>query len=204
MVSSIESSIRNEIGSNRNQRLRENGHVPGVIYGKNMNTLPIEVNKRQLEALIRQGGERSLINVSIGGENYTAYIKEIQRHPVTRQIIHLDLQQVRADEKIHVSVPIVLKGRAYVEKSGVVIQQQLKEIEIECTASNMPKQIEFDISHFKSGDMLKIADMEFGEEISVLDELQSVVASVTKVERVINDDLEKEAVEDKAQPNDKK
>ncbi|SNT00508.1 LSU ribosomal protein L25P [Anaerovirgula multivorans] len=202
MVSSIESNIRNDIGSNANHRLRDTGYIPAVIYGKNMNTLPIEVHKRELESLVRHGGEKSLIDVSIGGESYTAYIKEIQWNPVTRQIMHLDLQQVNADERIHVSIPVVLKGRGFVEKGGIVVQQQLKEVEIECTAGNIPKKIEYDITHFRPGDILKVADMEFGEEISILDELQSVVASIATVEKVIDDEGEV-PVEKKIEPNDR-
>lgn len=202
MVSSIESNIRNDIGSNANHRLRDTGYIPAVIYGKNMNTLPIEVHKRELESLVRHGGEKSLIDVSIGGESYTAYIKEIQWSPVTRQIIHLDLQQVNADERIHVSIPVVLKGRGFVEKGGIVVQQQLKEVEIECTAGNIPKKIEYDITHFRPGDILKVADMEFGEEISILDEVQSVVASIATVEKVIDDEGEV-PIEKKIEPNDR-
>lgn len=203
MVSSIESNIRNDIGSNANHRLRESGYVPAVIYGKSMNTLPIEVNKREIESLVRHGGEKSLIDISIGGESYTAYIKEIQWNPVTRQIMHVDLQQVKADERIHVSIPVVLKGRAFVEKGGLVVQQQLKEVEIECTAGNIPKKLEYDITHFRPGDILKVADMEFGEEISVLDELQSVIASIATVEKVVEEEQEEISVEKKVEAKDR-
>ncbi|AKL93556.1 50S ribosomal protein L25 [Clostridium aceticum] len=190
MISSIQSNIRNNIGTNSNHRLRESGYIPAVIYGKNMNTLPIEVNQKELEAFVRHGGENSFIEINIGGQAYTGYIKDIQRDPLTRKIMHLDFQQVNPDERIHISIPIVLKGKKLVEKSGVVVQQQLKEIEIECSAGNIPKKVEFDISYFKPGDLLKIADMEFGEEISVVDELESVIASIATVEKVIDDEGE--------------
>ncbi|AOY75442.1 50S ribosomal protein L25 [Clostridium formicaceticum] len=190
MISSISSSIRDNLGTNSNHRLRKSGYVPAVIYGKHMNTLPIEVNQKELDAFIRQGGENSLIEINIGGQSYTGYIKEIQRDPLTKKAIHLDFQQVNPDEKIHISVPVILKGRNLVEKSGVVVQQQLKEIEIECSAGNIPKKVEFDISFFKPGDVVKVADVEFGEEISIVDGVESIVASIATVERVIDDEGE--------------
>ncbi|SET75527.1 LSU ribosomal protein L25P [Natronincola peptidivorans] len=202
MISSIESNIRSDVGGNVNHRLRDAGYIPAVIYGKKINTLPIQVNKTDLDSLLRQGEDKSLIELNIGGETYTTYIKEIQRNPVTKQIIHLDFQQVKADEKIHVSIPVILRGKAFVEKSGVVVQQQLKELEIECSAGNIPKKIEFDITHFKPGDILKIADMEFGEELSVVDELQSVVASIATIKNTIDDEGEV-PLEEKIEPNDR-
>ncbi|SDL30428.1 50S ribosomal protein L25 [Natronincola ferrireducens] len=203
MINSIESNIRNDRGTNANHRLRDEGFIPAVIYGKNMNTLPIEVDKREVENLIRYGGENSLIEINIGGQLQTAYIKEVQRSPVTRQIMHLDFQKVNADEKIYLSIPVVLKGRGFVEKGGAVVQQQIRELEIECSAANIPKKIEFDISHFKPGDLLKVADMEFGQEFAVLDELQSVIASVAMAEKVIDDEGEV-PLEEKIEPNDRK
>ncbi|MCC5908989.1 MAG: 50S ribosomal protein L25 [Clostridiaceae bacterium] len=201
MISSIDSNIRNDIGTNANHRIRTSGSIPAVIYGNNMNAIPIEVGKGELESLLRNGGENSLIQLNIGGEGYSAYIKDVQRNPVTRQVIHLDFQQVNSDQKIHVSIPVVLKGRGYVEKGGIVVQQQLKELEIECSAGSIPKKIEFDISSFKPGDILKVADMEFGEDFSITDELESVVASIAKAEKTIDDEGEV-PVENKIEPKE--
>ncbi len=189
-MKSIVSEIRNEVGKNESHRLRFDGYIPSVIYGKQMNNLPIKIAKKDIDSLIRNHGENGIIQVDIGGENYTVLIKEVQRDPVTKDIIHLDMQKVSYDQMINVKVPIVLTGKHYVEKSGIILQQQLTELEIECFAGNIPQKLEFDISNFAIGDILKVADMEFGEEFHIVQDPQSVIASIATVEKTVDEVVE--------------
>ncbi len=179
----MNSEIRSRVGKNSSHRLRYDGYIPSVIYGKDMNTLPVKINKKEAETFLRTYGETGILQVNIGGQSYSVVIKEIQRHPVTREIIHLDLQRINHDDKIHVKVPIVLTGKHYVEKSGVILQQQLKEVEVECYAGSIPQKLVFDISNFRTGDTLKVADMEISEEFHITQDPQSIIASVAIAQR---------------------
>lgn len=189
-MQSISSEVRNNVGKNDSHRLRYDGFIPSVIYGKNMNTLPIKIDKREAETFLRNYGEMGIIQVNIGGQSYSVLIKEIQRDPVTREIIHLDLQNVSYDDKIHVKVPIVLTGKHYVEQSGVILQQQLKEIEVECFAGSIPQKLVFDISNFRTGDTLRVADMEVSEEFHIVNDPQSIIASVATAEKIVDEVVE--------------
>ncbi|MBM7614700.1 50S ribosomal protein L25 [Alkaliphilus hydrothermalis] len=189
-MQSITSEVRNNVGKNESHRVRFDGYVPSVIYGRNMNTVPIKIDKRELQSLLRNHGENGIIQVEMGGENHTVLIKEVQRDPVTKEIIHLDLQQVSYDQKIHVKVPIVLKGRNYVERGGVILQQQLQELEVECFAGNIPQKLEYDVTSLTRGDALRVADMEFGEEFHIIQDPQSIIASFARVEKALDEVVE--------------
>lgn len=192
MQNMIQSFLRNEVGTNASHRVREEGFIPGVIYSRSMNPVPVQVNRRNLEGILRSQGLSALVSLDIGYSIYTTFIKDIQRHPVTKEIIHLDFQQVEQNEDIHIMIPIILKGRSQIEKSGVIVQQQLKEVEIKCKTSNIPKKLEFDISKYCVGDSIRVVDMEIGEEISIVNEAQSIIASigVLKLERVEEEEIE--------------
>jgi len=178
MQYAFSSEIRKNVGKNASHRLREQGYVPAVIYGSSMNTLPLEIGYKEVEEFIRSYGVSGLIGLNVGGTSYTVFVKDIQRDSVTGKVMHIDFQQVSHNEKIHVSVPVILKGKTLIERGGSIIQQQLRDLEVECSAGNIPKALEFDISNFKPGDTLKVADMEFGQEISIIQDPQSIIASI--------------------------
>jgi len=190
MQNSIASVLRNEVGTNASHRSREAGFIPGVIYSKNINPLPVQVERKYLEGLLRNQGQNTLVTLSVGNSSYTTFIKEIQRHPVTKEIIHLDFQQVEKNEDIYITIPVVLRGKNHVEKSGVVVQQQLKEVEIKCMSSNIPQKLEFDISSFDIGESLRVSDLEVSEEISIVTDPQSIIASIATLRQEVENSEE--------------
>ncbi|ABR46281.1 ribosomal 5S rRNA E-loop binding protein Ctc/L25/TL5 [Alkaliphilus metalliredigens QYMF] len=190
MKNSLVSSLRNETGSNASHRSRDLGNVPAVIYGKSINTLTVEIERTEVEAFVRNQGGKGLVQVNVGGQPYTTFVKEMQRDPVTGMIMHVDFQQVNQDEQIHTMVPIILKGRGFVEKGGVTVQQQVRELEVQCFAGSIPEKFEFDISNFRPGDTLKVSDVEFGEEVSIINNLESVIASIATPAKIIDDEGE--------------
>ncbi len=188
MNHTLSSEVRSKVGTNANHRIRERGHIPGVIYGSNMNSLPLEINSNELENFIRNNNNNGLVGLEVEGVNYTVFIKEIQKDPLTNKIIHVDFQQVSQNQKINVSVPIVLKGKSLVEKGGLIVQQQLRDVDIECLAQSIPQNLELDISNFKPGDSIRIGDMEFGEEISITQDPESIIASVAFAKQNVQDE----------------
>lgn len=190
MKHAIHSEIRKKVGKNASSRLREKGLIPGIIYGNSMDALPIELEQKGMQEFLRKNSSSGLVSLNIDENNYTVFIKEVQKDPVTGNIIHLDFQQVDLDEKVQVFVPIVLKGKAAVKKNGSIVQQQLRDLEIKCSANKIPKALELDISHFKPGDTLKVADVEFGEEISIVHDAESIIASVAFAKENIKNEIE--------------
>lgn len=185
-------NVRSEIGSNACHRIRERGQVPGVIYGHHFSGYNVQFDALELNKIIKEYGENALINVEVEGNTFPVMIKEIQRDPIKGNIIHIDLQKIYETEKIYVTVPIVLKGKEYVKNIGV-IQQQLKNIEVECLPTQVPKNITVDISNLLTGHSLRVSDVEFGEEISVLNDKNEIIVSLASMK---NEDGEKVENED--------
>ena len=107
--------------------------------------------------------------------------KEVQRDPVTRHVLHVDFQQTKFDQKIKTVIPVVLVGRENIEKEGLILQHQLRELEIECFPHNIPRTLQVDVTSMDVGHAMTVADVEIGEEISILNDVGEVIASLTQV-----------------------
>jgi len=185
----VSCALRNEVGSNACHRVRSKGHIPAVIYGHHFSNYSIELDNKELNKVIREHGENALVNVMIEGITYPAMMKEIQRDPVTSEIIHMDLQQVYATEKIHATVPILLSGKEAIGRVGI-LQQQLKKVEVECFPGNVPKFFSVDVSSMGMGGAIKVADVEFGEEIAILSDMNEIIVSLSTIKEETLDEEE--------------
>lgn len=183
-MNSINSQLRSKVGKNSAQRIRNKGYIPAIIYGKGSEPVAIQLDQKETSGFLRKHGETSVIQVNLGGKMETVLIKEIQRNPITNEIIHMDLQRVSHQDRINVKVPIVLKGKRQIAQSGVILQQQLKEVEVACYADKIPKKLVFDISNFRIGDTLRVADMEISEEFYINHDPQSIIASIAHAEKI--------------------
>lgn len=195
--SSMHADVRNEIGSNACHRVRSHGHIPGVVYGHNVDTRAVEIDKKEMDTILRKYGTNIFLSLDLAGKTSTVLIKEIQRHPITHEIIHVDFQEISYEEPIHTTVPIILRGREKVESKNNVVQQQLRELHISCLPQYVPDSIELDISMLTPNHPLRIADVEFGQEFTILNEPKEVIASLARAEQVIDDPGEEENLFDK-------
>ncbi|QZY55309.1 50S ribosomal protein L25 [Crassaminicella profunda] len=195
LKSVIHGDVRNQTGSNVCHRIRNAGHVPAVVYGYNVNTRAIELDKKEIDHIIRSYGTNVLFDLQVGDNHSSVMIKEIQRNPLTNEIRHIDLQTIASNKAIHTTVPIRLIGKEKVESSIGVVQQQLREVHIECLPDHIPESLEIDISSLAPGNPLKIADVEFGKEISILNEDYEVVAALTKAEKIMEETEEADLLE---------
>lgn len=161
------------------RKTRKCGKVPGVLYGKAIENTLIEVGAIELNQYILQEGINSVVGVTLDGKAHKTLIKEVQRDPITRNIIHVDLEEVDVHKKVTASVPVSFTGEEQLIKNGVVLQKQKDNIKVKCEADSIPKTINIDVAKAKVGDNFKIADVEFASEISIMDSLDSVIATVT-------------------------
>lgn len=176
--------IREKKTHHEARKTRREGKVPGILYGKAIRNMLFEVGAIELDRYIVEEGCNSLIDVDINGENHKAMIKEVQRDPVNRKIIHLDLQQVEEGKIVTANVPVNFVGEDNLVRNGIVLQKQKDSIKVKCEAENIPKAVTIDVAKAKVGDNFKISDVEFGQEISIMDNLDSVMASVTFEQKV--------------------
>lgn len=175
---------------NSAKKARRNGKVPGVLYGKKINNLLFEVGELELVHEIGVNGEHGVIEFNLDGENHKGLIKEVQRDPVSNKIIHLDLEELKGKNKIVSSVPIHYIGEDYINKKGIVLQKEKDSVKVECSIESLPKYIDFNVGTGNVGSVYKFGDLEVASEISVLDDLNSVIASVIYERKTVSDDME--------------
>ncbi|HEX3533127.1 MAG TPA: 50S ribosomal protein L25/general stress protein Ctc [Gemmatimonadaceae bacterium] len=196
-IVSFSATARDAVGKGAARTLRSKGEIPAVIYGHGRDPQPLSLNARDLDKLLGHiQAESTVIEVSVGGATSKTLIREIQRHPIRRQILHVDFQALVAGEKVTVSIPIVLQGIPEgVRLGGGVLDQTLRDIEIEVDPSSIPDHIEFDVTNLVIGDSVHVSDLKVPEGVEVLDDPETSVAVVAAPRAVIEETAAVEAVE---------
>lgn len=181
------------------RQYRRKGLVPGVIYGKGINNFLFEIGELELNHALSVTGEHGLLSINSQEGSLNTLIKEVQRDPVTRRVLHIDLEKVEGNEEIETAVPINYVGEEYINKLDAVLQKNLDSIKVKCSPSNIPKGVNLNVGRAKPGDQFKIADVEFGNEITVVDDLNSIVASVSYDQKIITQEVvDQEVAENRA------
>ncbi|WP_129595934.1 50S ribosomal protein L25 [Anaerophilus nitritogenes] len=184
LKTSIQADLRSETGKGPSHRTREAGYIPAVVYGANRVTRSIEVGKMEIDQIVRTYGMNVFLDLNMDTDHAVVMMKEVQRNPITNQIQHIDFQEISKNQPIQTIVPIRLIGRERAQENRGVVQQQLREVHIECLPTNIPESIEIDISSLAPGKPLKVEDMEFSQEISILNQPQEIIASLAKAEKI--------------------
>ncbi|MBI4972367.1 MAG: 50S ribosomal protein L25, partial [Candidatus Omnitrophica bacterium] len=180
----LEAQLRQELGKSGVKDLREKGFVPAVVYGEAKDSQAIKLSHHELIQLLHQHRlENAIINLKIKDDKKakarSCLIKEIQYHPVTGDILHLDFNEVSLTKVIKVNVPVVAKGEPIgVKQEGGSLEHILWEIEVECLPTDIPKEFSVDVSALKIGDDIHIKDISFPANIKVLNKPEDVVLSV--------------------------
>jgi large subunit ribosomal protein L25 len=169
---------KNSVHSAKKTRIR--GVVPGILYGKELQSTLFEIGDLELNSHITKNGEHGTIEINMDGKDYKTLIKEIQRDPVTRKIIHMDLEALSSSKKVITEVPIHFSGENQLKAQGSIIQKEKTNIKVECTSDNIPSHFDIDISNLRRGEPFRVCDVEFGSEISVIDDLNTIIVSMAK------------------------
>jgi large subunit ribosomal protein L25 len=174
---------REERGSAATRRLRRQGLIPGVLYGRGKDPHPFCVAERELRrALTGPAGLHAILDVALDGQKTThaSILKDYQQDVITGRLAHIDLQEVRLDQPIQAQVVIELVGESAGAKEGGVLSQVSREINVEALPLEVPERIEVDISAMEMGDTLRLADVPIPEGVTFLDDPEeTVLATVT-------------------------
>ncbi len=193
---SLNVQLRTETGKNINRRLRNSGYIPAVLYSHG-NTEAITVRKKDFHSLFNGPVSESVIfDIKFTGKSsdsdQMAFVKDYQTDPVSGEILHIDLFKVTLGEKIHTKVPIEYIGTAKGTKVGGQFEISERELEIECMPKNLPGKIEVDISELDIGDALHAKAIPLDEEITLLTNPETVLASVHVIKTAKEEDVEVE------------
>ena len=190
----LEVSARERTGSRDARRLRKQGLVPGVLYGRGRTPHPICVSERELRrALTGDHGLHAILDVVLAGQKTThaSILKEAQRDPVKGRVVHIDLQEVRLDQPIQAQVVVELGGEPEGVKEGGVLSQVVREINVEALPMEIPDRLELDVTGMAIGDTLRLADLAAREGVTFLDDPEeTVLATVTLPTRIVEPEPE--------------
>jgi large subunit ribosomal protein L25 len=198
----LSASARTSSGKGAARTLRSAGQIPAVIYGHAREAQPLAIPTREFEKLLeRVSAESTVIELDVGGTIARTLIREIQRHPFKKQILHIDFQELVAGEKVSVNVPIVLTGTPDgVRLNGGILSQVMSELTIRVDPVNIPRRIEADVTHIAIGHSLHVIDLKVPENVEVLDEPDTTIAIVSAPKVEAEPTAGAEAAEPGAEP----
>jgi large subunit ribosomal protein L25 len=174
-------------GSNAARRLRREGKIPVIVYGGGEPDSAATAELRDLAAIIRSdSGANTLFTFDIDGIGESRVIfQDRQIDPVTGRLVHADLRRLAKGEKIELTIPVVLLGSPLgVREEGGLLEQQMREIRVMCTPSNIPESIEVNVEDLDMNSSVSIAEVTVDDEIEILESPESVVAAVIYVKEV--------------------
>jgi large subunit ribosomal protein L25 len=182
----IEVKFRESIGKQGAKKVRGKGNIPAIVYGKEVN-IPIEIPHDSFKVLKSINfSESVIIQMQINNdkreETHAVIIKDIQYHPLTEEVIHIDFMKVSLEEKIRVHVPLVFKGEPKGVKMGGICEQILRELEVEGLPLDIPDKIEVDISNLDIGDSLHARDVKVSEKLKIITHPEETIATVVAKE----------------------
>src|SRR5205809_3740351 len=178
-IISLAASPRQATGKGGARQARFRGRVPAVIYGHGRDTQSLEVEAKALEkALQGVEPESTIIELAVEGKTVKTLIREIQRHPLRPDIIHVDFYEIHAAEKVTLKIPVHLVGNPDgVRNAGGVLDQVTREVEIEVLPENIPDRVELDVNALKIGDSLHVRDLSI-PNAKILTEAELTIATV--------------------------
>ncbi|MGH7681050.1 MAG: 50S ribosomal protein L25 [Candidatus Eiseniibacteriota bacterium] len=179
---SLKSARRSDVGKGVARKLRQDGRIPAVYYGRGEEPMSLVVGLRELEEVIeRAEGSNVIVDLKVEGDaasDRKALIREIQRDPVAGSILHLDLQHISLTERIVVEVPVVLIGTPIgVKDGGGILEHLLREVEVECLPTDIPSKLEVEVSGLIIGDSLHVGDIK-ADRVVIKTEAGRAIAAV--------------------------
>ena len=188
--------VRGGKGSSYSRNLRAEGQIPGVIYGKGREPLALSINEKEIKKVV---GKNSLIDLSFGQETASVVLKDLQRDPLRGNPIHFDFQEVDLKQRITITVPIHLEGTPAGIKEGGILQQTLREVDLECLPTEMPNYLRVDISHLKVGESLHVQELTVPENLTILTSPEEVVVTIVTPTLHVTEEEPEEEVEVEAE-----
>src|SRR5215471_1473698 len=201
-TNALEGQTREPGTKNDARRVRRDGKIPAVVYGAGKNSRSISVDPRVVTRILNsETGHNTIFDLALNGETAKAMIVDWQYEPIKGRLLHIDLKRIALDKVLRVSVPIELTGEAAgVKQEGGILEQMLREVEIECLPADIPSHIDVDISHLTFGKVLRVSDLPHSEKLKFLTDANQPVAHVTSVKEEVVATPEAAAAEAAAAP----
>src|SRR5580700_7414976 len=184
----LEAQERQAGTKNHARRVRREGKIPAVVYGASKDAVPVSVDPRHVLRILRSdSGHNTIFDLALhGGERTKAMIVDWQYEPIKGHLLHIDLKRIAMDKALRVNVPIMLQGVPLgVKTEGGILEQILREVEIECLPADIPIHIDVDVSELTFGKVLRVSDLPHNEKLKFLTDANQPVAHVTSVKEEV-------------------
>ncbi len=176
---SLEAELRKETGKGHARRMRREGYVPAVLYGKERDSVSLKISEKVLSGSLRSN---AIIDLTIKSgrkkDKAVVMIKDLQKDVIKGHLIHADFHEISLEEKMIASVSLHLIGEPAGVKEGGILSQALREVDVECLPTDIPSWLEVDISHLEVGDSLNVSEIETPEGVTIVTEGDETVVSV--------------------------
>jgi large subunit ribosomal protein L25 len=200
-IMNLKASQREAVGNGPSRVLRRDGKVPAILYGPKTEPVKLAVEKINLDPIFKGGAvAQKLIKLEIDGidGSRNVMIKELQRHPVSHNLLHLDFYEVSMDQKIKVMVPVTTTGKSIGVEMGGMLQIIRRELEVFCLPDQIPESITIDVSDLNVGDSFHVEELELEGDVDIPAEVNFTILTIlsTKVEAAEEEGEEEEEAED--------
>ena len=184
----LEAQPREAGTKNQARRVRREGKIPAVVYGASKEAVAVSVDPRHVLRILRSDtGHNTIFDLALeGGEPTKAMIVDWQYEPIKGHLLHIDLKRIAMDKALRVRVPVMLQGVPLgVRTEGGILEQMLREVEIECLPGDIPSHIDVDVSELTFGKVLRVSDLPHNEKLKFLSDANQPVAHVTSVKEEV-------------------
>ncbi len=171
---------KREILGSRVSQLRKSGYLPAILYGKNQESIPLQIPVKDFKKAFELAGESTLIFINVDGQAYPTIIHDIAKDAISDDILHADFYKVRLDEKIKAKVAVVFQGESPAVKDlGGIFVRNINEIEIEALPQDLPHEIVVDMALLKNiGDQILVKDLKLNSKLKAIAEAEEIVATI--------------------------
>jgi large subunit ribosomal protein L25 len=186
---SLSAKARGTVGTGNARKLRQTGEVPAVIYGHSREAQSLSINTREIDKLLTQiAGTSTVVELTVDGKTVRTLIREVQRHPFKRQVLHVDFQELVAGEKVTLRVPLRFHGVPIgVRENGGILEETVHQVTLRVDPANIPDHIDVDVAHLTIGHSIHIADLKLPEGAESMDEGETTVAIVSAPRAVVEE-----------------
>jgi len=186
-INILEAQKREAGNKNAARRVRVGGKIPAIVYGAGKDSTAVAVDPRQVLRILKsESGHNTIFDLALDNSRVKAMIVDWQFEPIKGQLLHVDLQRIAMDKELTVTVPVMLKGEAEgVKQQGGILEQLLREVEIECLPADIPKSIEVDVSHLVFGVEVRVKDLPHSDKVKFLTDENQMIAHITSVKEEV-------------------
>ena len=174
----LQAKDRQKYGSAESRRIRRNGRIPAVIYGRSGKSVSVDLDSSEFVKSTKGISESTIVKVEVGEKSYDAFVKGTQRNIIDGNILHIDFYEVESGVALRAKVSLVFQGNPVGVREGGMLETPLHEIEIECLPVDLPERIEIDISNLKANQSLHVRDIPLAKSIRLLSNPDQTVALV--------------------------